>query len=249
MALLVLTRTEADNGRITPLFERQGFAVRSAPMIELRPIPKDACGVRQVRRLAEGTPVVLTSAFATELWLDLRETDFADHPPRCYYVVGETSRALLAEGDPDVPIAAVANSAEDLLRCDFAGTSRVLYPCSNDRRDTLVEGLRQCGVEVIDMPLYYPARPADAAAALAAALAGETPDAEHPLIVAFFSPSAVHNFVTTPGVPALDAAGICAAAIGATTAEALRACGAAWVIVAEEPSAASLAGTLAAAFA
>lgn len=242
MASVLLTRTVEENVRTAPLFEAHGFTVHSVPMIELHPIPKDACGTRQVRRLAGGEPVLLTSAYATELWLDLRETDFHEHAPAAYYVVGERSAALLREGDPNVPIAALADSAEGLAGHAFAGVHRILYPCSTERRDELLIRLREQGVEVIEMPVYSPALPAASRGLLPQVIAS----IDEPFAVVFFSPSAVRNFfMLAPVVPATTIF----SAIGPTTAEALRERNAAPVVISERASAEALAEALAARFA
>jgi uroporphyrinogen-III synthase len=234
---LILTRSAEDNARIAPLFERRGFTVYSVPMIELRPLSKDACGTRHVRRLAGGEPVVLTSAYATELWLDLRETDFHEHAPAEYYVVGESSAALLREGDPEIPIRAIARSAEDLLRERFDAVERILYPCSTERRDTLVEGLRARGIDVIDLPLYSPALPTASRELLPRILT----TVPMPVAIAFFSPSAVENFFRlSPNIPD----GTIFAAIGPTTAQALRDRGVEGIVQPEEPSAEAMAERL-----
>jgi len=246
MPSVILTRSADDNRAVAPLFEARGCAVHSAPMIELRPLPKDMCGLRSVRRLAGGERVLITSAYAAELWLDLRETDFHEHPPAGYLVVGETSAALLRESDPDVPIEAVAGSADELLRDERvagrAAEGRILYPCSTERRDTLVDGLARLGFDLVELPLYSPVRPADARANLQAALADATP----PLGIAFFSPSAVAHFFTLgvqlPGHVVIGA-------IGATTAGALAGRGIADPVVPERPDAGALAGALARALA
>lgn len=239
MPSILLTRSAEDNTRIAPLFESRGFEVYSVPMIELRPIPKDACGVRQVKRLAGGEPVLLTSAYATELWLDLRETDFHEHAPAGYYVVGRTSAELLREGDPDSPIITIASSGEELLGDErLAGIERILYPCSTERRDTLVEGLRARGIDVIDLPLYSPALPFESRSRLPQILTS----VEKPLVIAFFSPSAVgHFFSLSPDIPP----NTIFAAIGGTTSAALHERGVEQVVQPEHPSAEALAEALA----
>ncbi|HVZ39873.1 MAG TPA: uroporphyrinogen-III synthase [Candidatus Kapabacteria bacterium] len=239
IASVLLTRSAGENARTAPFFEARGFTVYSVPMVELRPIPKDACGVRQVRRLAGGEPVLLTSAFAADQWLDLRETDFHEHAPAAYYVVGERSAALLREGDPDVPIAACEGSAEELATDAFAGVHRLLYPCSTEHRDELPARLRAAGVEVIEMPIYSPVLPTAAGSLLPRTIAAM----DAPFAVAFFSPSAVRNFFAlAPDVPPSTI--FCA--IGTTTAEALRHQGAAPAVIAAHPSAQALAEALAA---
>lgn len=244
MPTIILTRTAEECRRSAPAFEALGLRVAAAPMVELRPLEKDACGTRSMRRLAGGEPVLLTSAFAADLWLDMRETDFRDHPPAGYWVVGSRSAALLREGDPGVPIRAVADSAEELLGDPFEGVTRILYPCSTERRDTLVEGLRARGVEVYDMPIYHLSRPGDARSMLAAAFAG----ADEPCAIAFFSPSAVKNFYGL-GMGADIPSGAIFSAIGAVTAAELAAHGVRDPLVPERPTAEALAEVVAAAFA
>lgn len=234
---VILTRTEEENRRIAPLFASRGFVVHSLPMIELRPLAHDACGIRSIRRLAGGEPVLITSAYAADLWLDLRETDFREHTPRAYYVVGERSAQLLRESDPEVPIVAVADSGEDLLRGSFDGVREMLYPCSTERRDQIVDGLRDRGVDVVELPLYAPALPAGSRDHLGS-LWGVL---EHPAAILFFSPSAVTSFFSLrPRIPD----DLIFAAVGGTTAEALRREGITSILVPERPSAESLAALL-----
>ena len=215
MPSIILTRTADDNRESAHHFESRGWRVFSAPMIELRAIPRDACGIRSVRRLAGGEPVLITSAHAAELWLDMRETEFADDAPEAYYVVGRRSAEILRQADPDIPIRVVARTGEELLATDFTGVARLLYPCSAERRDTLVEGLQARGIDLVDLPLYRPILPPDAAKRLDDALA----EAASPVVIAFYSPSAVRNFHSlAPVLPEH----VRHAAIGATTAATLR---------------------------
>lgn len=237
-ASIILTRSFEENRRIAPLFEAEGFRVHDLPMIELHPIPRDVCGLRSVGRIAGGEPVLLTSSYATDLWLDLRETDFRAMPPSAYYVVGERSAALLRDADPDIPIVAVADSGAKLLEiCPFAGVTELLYPCSTERRDPLVEGLRARGVHVVDLPLYRPALPEGARQRLALVMA----QAEPPAAIVFFSPSAVANFFSLRPQNPSD---LIFAAVGPTTAEALREAGIASIAVPDRPSASALAALL-----
>lgn len=238
MPSILLTRSVDDNRESAPFFERRGFTVLSVPMIELRPLPKDQCGMRTMRRLAGGEPVLLTSAFATDLWLDLRETDFREETPEAYYVVGSESARLLRDGDPDIPIRAVVHSAAELTEVNFGGVERLLYPCSTERRQEAVEGLRERGIDVVELPLYSPALPAGSREQLSEALAG----AGLPLFIAFFSPSAVRNFFSLVSDIPRNAI---FAAIGPTTAGALREHGIGEVILPDHPGAEALAGALA----
>jgi len=232
MPTVILTRSHRENSRIAPLFESRGFAVRSAPMIELRRItsvPPD------LFELSGDATVLLTSAFATGIWLDLRGT--LPVPPAAYLVVGRRSAKLLTESDPDVPIVAVADSAAELLQRIPERHGRILYPCSAERRDETVDELRSREIELVEIPLYSPTLPEHAAETLADA----TSNAPPPIVFAFFSPSAARNFFSlNPVIPS----NAIFAAIGRTTAEALREHGAERVIVPGIPESETLAETI-----
>jgi uroporphyrinogen-III synthase len=238
VATIILTRSADDNERCAPIFERHGFAVISLPAIELRPLDKDACGVRSVGRLGAGCPVALTSSFATELWLDFRETDFRRPDPPYYIVVGDSSAELLRDGDPDVPIRAVASSARELASVDLGEDKRVLFPCSTERRNELPEALRARGIDVIEFPMYSPI-----AASIDVKRVEEIANdpSSQPVIVAFYSPSAVRSFFDSMGERKINAS---YAAIGETTAAAIREF-ASDVIVAPHPDSEALATALA----
>jgi uroporphyrinogen-III synthase len=97
--------------------------------------------------------------------------------------------------------------------------ARVLVPRADDGRPELVEGLAAAGADVVAPSVYRTtAAPPEALAPLARALAGGGVDA-----VAFLSPSAVRSVAAA--VPPALLARACLAAIGPTTADALRAVG------------------------
>src|SRR5437016_64519 len=154
MPTIILTRSAADNARVAQMFAAPGVRVVSVPMIELRTLPADECGLRAVCRVSNGLPVLITSSYAAELWLDLRETDFADAHPQAYFGVGKLSAELLRKSDPNVPVRVVATSGSELLRADLQGITKLLYPCSLRRRDELVNGLKNRGIGIIELPLY-----------------------------------------------------------------------------------------------
>lgn len=226
MNSVILTRSEKENRRIAPVFEREGFRVVSAPTIELRSLDVDIASVRQV--LERGAGVILASGFATARWLELRASLLADLPVECYLVVGRRSAALLKRGDRGTPIVAVADSAAELLQSAVAFPSRILYPGSRARREDLVLGLRLRGCQVVDHAMYEPAPPADGGRAFDDALR-ETDGA---CAIAFFSPSAVEGMrslaITLP-------TGTVIGAIGATTAAALNRNGFYDIILPERP--------------
>jgi uroporphyrinogen-III synthase len=243
MPSVILTRSDEENHRCARLFEAYGLHVVSAPMIELRPIALAGDEIATVLRNASGAGVLLTSSFATQLWLRLRQEMQGDLDVAGYYVVGERSAMLLQEADPAVPVRAIAGSALEFLQQPLDGVQRLIYPCSVMRRDEMVSGLAARGVAVLELPLYAPERPVGSHEVLRRAVA----DAGMPIALCFFSPSAVDNFFSLPAdfLPG----GIFFAAIGETTAESLRRYGVWDVIMPATPDSATLAESVAGRFA
>jgi uroporphyrinogen-III synthase len=183
--------------------------------------------------------VLLTSAVATRFWLQLRNESLENLPVRSYYIVGEQSADLLSQHDSAVPIRAVAGSAAALLEASVDWEEVILYPCSVMRREEIVSGLQERGVSVIELPLYEPVRPENSHTILQQAVT----EAECPLALCFFSPSAVGNFFSLP--TDIPSGSIFFAAIGQTTAAALRQHGVQDVIVPDTPETVALASAVA----
>ena len=256
----ILTRTEADNARIASLFESQGMFVRSLPMIEIQNYDVD------IRDITSDDPclVLLTSSRATTQWLPLQEK-VLNGQVAGYMVVGQTSVNLLAEANSEYPVLIHQHSIQELLEELLSirntdetevldaqrilgkshGMTKVLYPCNARRREEGLHGLRRIGFDVMEIPLYEPV-PSHATRGDFLAL---TKKYTGPLVLPFFSPSAVEHFfqVLVPestaasmdlaSIQDLQADRIVFASIGETTAEALYAHGIEDVIVAEEPKA------------
>lgn len=186
---ILLTREEQKNRELKNILQSKGHIVFDCPMIELCPISTDPCGTRSIRNMTKKSPVLITSKFACELWLDMRETYFAEAEPTYYVVVGETSAQMLQEADPNVPIKYLLNSSNELVNCDFSNIDRLLYPCSKIRRSEVFEILKAKGVQVIDFVLYENLLPKNAAKDLENLL---KKNFIH--VVVFYSSSAVRNF-------------------------------------------------------
>lgn len=236
MPTVLLTRTSQENQRIEHYFQQRGFSVLNAPMIELTPIPPDHLTLAQWLDGHHST-ILLTSITATERWINLLPHLPVDTDALRYFIVGKRSEELLRERHPKSHIDYVANSGTELLRYLHQIPDMILYPCSSQRRDELVDGLRNHGANVMELPLYQPQLPANAAQHLRDALLV----AELPLCITFFSPSAVVNFISLqPKLPQ----GAIFAAVGRTTAEALWGYGIVDVIVPTQPNSAMLADAI-----
>ncbi len=259
---VVLTRDEADNLRIAPLFEKEGLYVCSFPAIQIQNYEVETWEIP----VDEPYIVLLTSSRATLRWLSLQER-LLNHRINGYLIVGQTSATMLRDVELHTQILMEHSSIEELLEellhlrhtaQLLNGTTsssqlsvlhpdssvvRVLYPCNARRRDEGVNGLRQMGYEVVELPLYEPVSPTSQRSELLEMIdqKGE------PIILPFFSPSAVENFfrITAPDEEAAKNSRawykgctkrqVMFASIGETTAEALYAHGVEDVIIAEEP--------------
>ncbi|MCC7438234.1 MAG: uroporphyrinogen-III synthase [Armatimonadetes bacterium] len=240
MPTLLLTRTSQENQRVGEYFQQRGFQVLAAPMIELLPIPPSYSMLQHwvAEAAAEAdSAILLTSITATSQWLRLLPDLPVEATRLRYLIVGERSAGLLRQHYPSCQIVSIAASATELLRHIQPPPATILYPCSTQRRDELVVGLRSGGAEVVELPIYQPQLPANAAHQLRDALLA----ANSPLCIAFFSPSAVVNFISLqPKLPR----GAIFAAVGSTTAEALRDHGITEVIVPAQPNPAMLADAI-----
>jgi uroporphyrinogen-III synthase len=218
MATIILTRSDADNDRVGVELRACGHDTVSAPMIELRPIVHDAEHLERLATAVRGSTVLLTSATATERWLELRQGPFAGDAPSHYLVVGASSALRLNELDPTVPILAVVPTAAELADAVPSAVRRIFYPCSTARRREGIDPFRERGIDVIELPLYEPVLPADAARRLDRVLSESSP----PRVLVFFSPSAVANWFSLRSDILPDSIFV---AIGPTTADSLHAHG------------------------
>jgi uroporphyrinogen-III synthase len=186
-----------------------------------------------VRALARGgyAAIVVASARAA-LALQTARGDAA--LPEVWAVGPATERALAAAGIP-ARVPPVARDAATLARTLVAERAlaghRVLVPRAEDGRDEAIAILREAGALVDAITAYrtVPAAADDPALAHGLTLLrhGEV------AVCAVFAPSQVAALDTLVGVRRITAA---FAAIGETTATALRAAGAAMVTVAEAPT-------------
>jgi uroporphyrinogen-III synthase len=222
---IVVTRGEKPGG--DPLATRLrelGAEVLEVPSIALAPPASwrpldDALGALASFAwvaFASANAVERTVARAVELGVSLP----AGAPPRIA-VVGPATAERLA-GSWRIPDLVPASARGDALAAALAAEGirgrRVLVPRAAEGRPELVDGLAAAGAEVV-APVAYRTVPAaaEARAPLADALRRGAVDA-----VAFASPSAVRSVTASLGGETARLAGVALAAIGPTTADALR---------------------------
>ena len=156
----------------------------------------------------------------------------------------KSAEATLAEGLPVQTVPAERFDAEgmlDAIEKQFPPAGRrFLLPQAEAARETLCEGLRAAGAMVDAVTAYRTLAPDTDAAALCERLTAGRLD-----VLTFASPSAVRNFMSLLDGAARRAVSNClVAAIGPTTAEALRKEGLAPDVVPERASAADLVAAL-----
>jgi len=223
---VVVTRGKGGDDALSARLRELGAAVRELPSIAFAPPadpgPLDAA-LRGAGRFAW---VVFASATAVERTVE-RMRALGLEPALLararLAAVGPATAERVARAlrEPDlVPAEATGAAMAAALAPHVAGEA-VLVPRPAEGRPELVDGLRAAGAEVTAVEAYrtVPA-PAGAVRPLAAWIAGGEVDA-----VAFASPSAVASVVAGLGPEASLLRRILLAAIGPTTADALRAAG------------------------
>lgn len=244
---VVVTRRQGEEDALSARLAALGADVRALPAIEFQP-PADPSPLDEaLRDLGRFEWVVFTSATAVERTLRrLRELEV--DPARLgvarLAAVGPATAERLARDvrPPDlVPREAKGDALATELAPHVRGR-RVLFPRPAEGRPETVAGLLAAGAQLTAVEAYrtVPADPARLAPLAAWLEAGEV-DA-----VAFASPSAVQAIVGALGPRAGLLRGVLLAAIGPTTADALRAVGLPIGVVPERYTGGALAEAIAA---
>jgi uroporphyrinogen-III synthase len=240
---VVVTRADGDDEELTELLRARGAIVLRWPTVRWAP-PVDAAPLEgALERIGAFDWVVFTSPRAVEAvagWLPAWPDGV-----RLAAVGRATADAAARHHWPAALVPETQTAAALVAALAAEGVrpgSRVLFPASEIARDTLPAGLEALGVEVARVTAYrtLPAE-VDAAACAAALEAGQV------AVVSFASPSAVEGLRAALGdtLFARLAGDVVLAAIGPTTATALRAAGGRTVIEARDHSLAGLAERIA----
>lgn len=247
---IVITRAPEQAGELAQRLSDLGAELIWAPMVRFLEVEDGSDLDRALARTEAFDWVIFTSANAVRFFLARCRTRGCWPLPsnvRMAAVGAATRRAAEREGCRVTRMPRGSSGAA--LASEFAGEwkgKRVLLPRSDRAGGELPAALRQAGAEVTDVVGYRTAAPEAPDEALLATLRKSGADA-----VTFFSPSAFHHFARMLGDETLCR--LCArtvfAAVGPTTAAAIRDAGVPVAVEAEEASAASLVAGLARHFA
>jgi uroporphyrinogen-III synthase/uroporphyrinogen III methyltransferase/synthase len=223
---IVVTRPAGGPDSLGDRLRELGAAVRELPALELLP-PHDAAPLdAALRSLERFDWIAFASAAAIEgvlLRLSALGLPIASLSARRLAAVGPATAARLtaAVRAPDLVPAEATGAAMAAALAPHVGGRRVLLPRPTEGRLELLEGLGVAGAEVTAVEAYRTeAAPPERIVQLRAWLAAGEVDA-----VAFASPSAVRAILRALGDEASLLSRVLLAAIGPTTAAALREAG------------------------
>lgn len=244
---IVITRAAEQSGELLRALSERGAEVLSLPVVQFAALQDFAAFDRELRQLAEFDAVLFLSANAVRYVVErCRQLGIGIEPagwPRLIAAVGPgTQRAMVAER-LRVDFVSRQRTGEALvreLRDRLSGRS-VLLPRSDRADDAVPRVLSEIGAHVREVIAYRTTLPERIDAAIADRVRGVGVDA-----VIFASPSAVQNFMAIFGAGAVADIGrkVHFAAIGPTTARALREAKLPVTIEAAEASAEGLASAI-----
>lgn len=218
---ILLLRRPTSPDPYVAAFDTAGFDAESVPVLDFEPVNRDALAAR-IGEAGRYGGLLVTSPRGADALRGFNLDGWTGKPA---FVVGpRTAEDVRALGL--APVGEEAGHADALA--DYIESNRpskpLLFLCGDRRRDVLPDRLRTAGVAFDELVVY---RTLGDASALEARLA-EPPD-----WLAFFSPSGVETALELDGISWNS---VSAAAIGNTTADALRAAGIAPVAVAASPT-------------
>jgi uroporphyrinogen III methyltransferase/synthase len=246
---VVITRTPDQARELTRILESLGAEVLALPMVEFAP-PESWTRVDEALRSLSGFEAILflsTNAvrYVFARCRELGITCEALQSPNCLIAaVGPgTARAIEDQGF-HVTYVAKDQGGQALAR-EMAGSlagRSVLLPRSNRGDDRIGNALRESGARVTEVVAYRTIVPKSFDPAVLDRLSRGEAD-----VVVFASPSAFHNLVDTLGEQSFTVLSnhVQFAAIGPTTARALRDAGVAVAMETQESSAAGIADSIA----
>jgi uroporphyrinogen-III synthase len=219
---VLLLRTPREPDPYVKALDDAGFSARCVPVLRFEPVGRAALAER-MQQPHDYAGLILTSPRAAHALRDLDLAVWRDHPT---FVVGPATAAEAANLGLR-PVGKEAGSAADLADVIAARSfdRPLLFLCGDRRRDALPNRLRATKTAFDERVIYRTVGDADG---LPEAVERQRPD-----WLVFFSPSGVETADVLAG-PSWNR--IRKAAIGPTTADALRAAGFAPDAVAADPT-------------
>jgi uroporphyrinogen III methyltransferase / synthase len=246
---IVLTRAPEQAMELTGSLERLGAEVLLLPMVRFA-VPEDLASLdAAIGRLAEFDWILFTSQNAVRFFA-VRQSELGIAPDSPSFgrhriaVVGPATQLAAEEEGFRVDYTARNHTGEALAAelAESVGNNSVLLPRSDRADDRLPGSLRAAGARVTDVIAYRTAAPEKVDSGILCRVQRAEVNA-----IVFASPSAFHNlrkFIPVEILVSLSSQ-MQFAAIGPTTARAVRDAGARVEIEANESSAAALADALA----
>jgi uroporphyrinogen-III synthase len=240
---IVVTRAPEQSGALIESLHAKGAEVFLMPLVRFAP-PYDAGPLdEQLARLASFDAIIFLSANAVRfLCSRCRELNIeiaGEQAPKFVAAVGPATSRALADHGVRVDYVARDHSGESLARelYDLVAVGSVLLPRSDQGDERVPAALTEIGARVTEVVAYRTAVPHDFDAIVVAKILSAEVD-----VVVFASPSAVQNCIGVFGANEVAdvAKRVHFAAIGPTTAQALRDAGLPVAIEAAESSAAGL---------
>lgn len=231
---ILLLRSGEESDAYEDALKSEGFDVRSLAVLAFDFVNDERFRDALVRpRNYDG--LVFTSPRAVDAlveampWLPTENVLWHNKP---VFAVGRrTADTLRSLGfEPEGEDSGSAEKLADLI-CGRKFDRPLLFLCGNRRRDVFPARLREAGIQLEEICVYVSRYRSDI----------DWPVDRKPDWVVFFSPSGYEAVLQTQGV---DLNGMCIAAIGPTTAGALRAVGLEVVAVADDPSPAALSAAI-----
>jgi uroporphyrinogen-III synthase len=246
--IVVTTRAPEQSQELSDALEALGAEVKLLPMVSFQPPANSEELDLALQRLPEFDWLLFTSQNAVR-FLFRRGCELKNRRPiqparPLVGAVGAATAQAARNLDIRVDYVADTHTAPALgaeLRHAMAG-KKVLLPRSDRSDDRLPAALREAGATVVEVEAYCTAPPDSIDATILESIKNGRVD-----VILFASPSAFENFrvAIAPDEAAALPDRIKFAAIGPTTAEAIRAAGVDVAIEASEASAASLANAVA----
>ncbi len=239
----MVTRPRDRADEMIEAITRLGGEALIVPMIAVQPLPMAEAHRATLRKLEQFDWLVFTSASAVEMFHLWLEKEMIRELPATLRIiaVGEKTAAAVRVYGWHVEALAEQASAEGvvamLLRQKAGRDTKILFPSALEGRKLVPQELEKAGAQVVVLPVYQtaPATPKNLAV-LSMRLRDKKISA-----ITFTSPSAVQQFFRLLSLsewPILRK--ICLAAIGRTTATAIREHGLQASVMPETTSAAAL---------